>query len=153
MIREMTVNSTFTANDTKKDVVNYSLIRLFTLDRNMQLKPVGRGQLPSSAVRQPWSIANVSTVLGDNGGNHWTVFSAACWYYGQALYDSLKIPIGLVASTYGLHPFQTATCHLANWTPFSFPNLQSPRRLSQATEVYLMVVKEVIDAFERKNVS
>ena len=35
------------------------------------------------------------------GGPAWTYFSAVCWFYGQYLYDHLKVPIGLISSSAG----------------------------------------------------
>ena len=44
------------------------------------------------------------------GGKDWTYFSAVCWLYGKYLYDKLKIPIGLVATTWGGTPVES-------WSP------------------------------------
>lgn len=44
------------------------------------------------------------------GGKDWTYFSAVCWLCGKYLYDELKIPIGLVASTWGGTPIEA-------WSP------------------------------------
>ena len=44
--------------------------------------------------------------LGSIGHGNWTYFSATCWFFGQNLYDSLKYPIGLVATDYGGTPVE-----------------------------------------------
>ena len=40
------------------------------------------------------------------GGPAWQYFSAVCWYYGVQLYEELKYPIGLVATTWGGTPVE-----------------------------------------------
>jgi hypothetical protein len=40
------------------------------------------------------------------GGAAWQYFSAVCWYYGIQLYEELRYPIGLVATTWGGTPVE-----------------------------------------------
>ena len=50
------------------------------------------------------------TSTSDTLGNKpWTYFSAVCWLYGKRLYDNLKYPIGLVASTWRGTPVEAWT--------------------------------------------
>ena len=34
-------------------------------------------------------------------GSAWGYFSATCWFFGVNLYDSIQVPLGLVATSWG----------------------------------------------------
>ena len=88
-IRLMTVGN---VHDCKEPIIDF-----FPSGTNDSTHPLAR----------PWAVASPTTVgLGKDvmGGTSCTgplCFSATCWYYGMELQQKLKIPIGLVHSSYG----------------------------------------------------
>ena len=77
---------------------NYDNIRLFTAENDCQTTP----QMELKKIRLPWSRPSPKTV----GGPIWKYFSAVCWYYGVQLYEELKYPIGLIATSWGATPVE-----------------------------------------------
>lgn len=69
---------------------NFPFIRVFT-----------RTAGAMKTVVQPWSIPSSSAL---SSGRNWLYFSAICWTYGRALFESLQYPIGLISSTAGGSP-------------------------------------------------
>eukprot|EP01046_Picozoa_sp_COSAG06_P010524 COSAG06_NODE_576_length_14051_cov_5.354644_1_plen_291_part_10 len=55
----------------------------------------------------PWAVASPATVglgkdvMGGTSCKGPLCFSATCWYYGMELNEKLKVPIGLIHSSYG----------------------------------------------------
>ncbi|XP_046843511.1 sialate O-acetylesterase-like isoform X2 [Xenia sp. Carnegie-2017] len=66
--------------------------------RDCESKP----QHELKSVLLPWSRPSPETV----GGKPWQYFSAVCWYYGVQLYEELKYPIGLIATSWGGTPIE-----------------------------------------------
>ena len=55
------------------------------------------------------------------GGPSWTHFSAVCWFYGRYLYDQLKVPIGLISSS---------------WNATQIESWMSPRALKKCEDFF-----------------
>nr|XP_039256019.1 sialate O-acetylesterase-like [Styela clava] len=93
-----TMSMVYNSSEELKETVNYKDIRLFTVNQNFSDDPL----YDISVIEESWSIPSPETV----GGKDWSYFSAVCWLFGKYLYDELKIPIGLVASTWGGTPVE-----------------------------------------------
>ena len=70
-------------------------IRLMTAGRVVNEPLVPQAELPY--VEQHWSVASEESVGGPWGSN----FSAACWFFGRAVHQSRRYPIGLVSANWG----------------------------------------------------
>ncbi|XP_066929967.1 sialate O-acetylesterase-like [Clytia hemisphaerica] len=79
----------FAAADERPD------IRLFTVKRNYSEIAVNDIQYVN--IWQNWTKASRESV----GGPNFKYFSAVCWMFGRRLYDQYKIPIGLIATSWG----------------------------------------------------
>jgi len=96
---QMTVHSAFNATLEIAAADAYNRIRLFT---------VGQGTTSETAldefktISQAWSVASAATV----GVGDWSAFSAACWFFGRDLYDTLQVPLGLINDNWGGTPVQ-----------------------------------------------
>ena len=88
-----TLSGVYNATDEIKKAANYSVIRLFTVTRNISDKPLQEFVDYS----QHWVIASPDTVKD---------FSAVCWFFGRDLHDKLKMPIGLISSNWGGTPIE-----------------------------------------------
>ncbi|XP_052237319.1 sialate O-acetylesterase-like isoform X3 [Dreissena polymorpha] len=95
---QFTLNMVYNSTQEMAEADNYPDIRLFTVQDVFSAEPL----YELKAVQQPWSRASKESV----GGADWTYFSAVCWLYGKYLYQQLKRPIGLVASTWGGTPVE-----------------------------------------------
>eukprot|EP01116_Phalansterium_solitarium_P022435 TRINITY_DN7409_c0_g1_i1.p1 TRINITY_DN7409_c0_g1~~TRINITY_DN7409_c0_g1_i1.p1 ORF type:complete len:663 (-),score=-69.51 TRINITY_DN7409_c0_g1_i1:90-1856(-) len=91
---EFTVSSTFKqiyTNAMKESGSgNYSRVRMFTVGSNAR-----KGSIPQQAfqeIDQKWNQTSRSAV---------EMFSAACWFFGRDLYNKIKVPIGLVSTSWG----------------------------------------------------
>lgn len=94
----MTVASVFKGEEEAHDADNYANIRLFGISRNESTTP-----LPDIAYAElPWSRASYESVYG----GPWAYFSAVCYFYGRELHKRLKVPIGLIATSYGGTPIR-----------------------------------------------
>lgn len=94
----MTVASVFNGEEEALDADNYANIRLFSIEQNessIPLQDIAHAQLP-------WSRASYESVYGDP----WAYFSATCYFYGRELHKRLKVPIGLIATSYGGTPIR-----------------------------------------------
>jgi sialate O-acetylesterase len=68
-------------------------IRLFNVQRALAYEPLDE-------CTGKWEVCNTSTVQS---------FSATAYFFGRTLYDELKIPIGLIESTWGGTPVEAWT--------------------------------------------
>jgi sialate O-acetylesterase len=71
---------------------NYPEIRLFSVPKYPS--PVEQKDLPGGK----WEIAGPELVSG---------FSSTAWFFGKELYQKLKVPIGIIHSSWGGTPIQT----------------------------------------------
>lgn len=94
---EFIMNHVDNATEEIADAVNYPDIRIFTVAMESSTVPLS----DLKSVEEIWSLPNKETLGGDG------FFSAVCWLYGKRLYNKLKYPIGLVASTWGGTPIET----------------------------------------------
>jgi sialate O-acetylesterase len=69
---------------------NYPQIRLFTVQKTIALEP-------QSTLTGQWDVCTPQTVA--NGG--WNGFSAVGYFFGRELYKELKVPIGLIHTSWG----------------------------------------------------
>jgi sialate O-acetylesterase len=98
---ELTVSQAFNASVEKARAANYPNIRLFTVGQ--EYADASREYKQLRSVWQDWSVASPQAV----GAGNWTVFSAACWYFGRALHEHLGVPVGLVSNNWGGTSIQT----------------------------------------------
>ncbi|MBI5775006.1 MAG: sialate O-acetylesterase [Verrucomicrobia bacterium] len=71
--------------DNEKAHANFPKIRMFTVERNPQ-------PTPQAECRGKWEICSAATV------GH---FSAAGYFFGRDLHQQLRVPVGLINSSYG----------------------------------------------------
>ncbi|KAK3097297.1 hypothetical protein FSP39_008444 [Pinctada imbricata] len=90
---QFTLDMAFNATEELEDAKNYPNIRVFTASEETSSVP----ELDLKGVEEIWSMPSKDTL----GHKPWTYFSAVCWLYGKYLYQNLKVPIGLVSSTWG----------------------------------------------------
>ena len=89
------------ASEEIADAANYQNIRVFTVAMEYSDEPLA----DLRTIEEVWSLPNKDTL----GNKPWSYFSAVCWLYGKRLYNNLKYPIGLVASTWGGTPIEAWT--------------------------------------------
>ena len=92
----------------------YPSIRLFT--NKLIASEVPKEE--SMGILQPWQVASagdtqlyhaVATIMVVSllnstaavNGSAWQYFSATCWFFAINLYDSVKVPLGMVATSWG----------------------------------------------------
>ncbi|XP_071113483.1 sialate O-acetylesterase-like [Haliotis cracherodii] len=90
---QFTMSMAFNATAEINDADHYPHIRLMTVLHHTSLKP----ETDFHGLFQSWSVASRHSV----GGTDWVKFSAVCWLYGKHLYNTLKYPIGLIATSDG----------------------------------------------------
>lgn len=80
------------ARDPQKEIAaaNYPNIRLFTVPKSPALTP-------RTHVTGQWLTCSPSTITQ----NGWGGFSAVAYYFGRKLHQELKVPIGLVHTSWG----------------------------------------------------
>jgi sialate O-acetylesterase len=71
----------------------YPRIRLFTVDRKT-------AQTPQKNCQGAWALCSPKTVGG---------FSAAAYFFGRSLHQELKVPVGLIDSSWGGTPIEAWT--------------------------------------------
>ena len=74
---------------------NYPSIRLM-------LQPKTFGVVPMTIPSGQWKVCSPETIIQ----NGWEGFSAAGYFFGRRLHDELKIPIGLISTSWGGSPVE-----------------------------------------------
>ncbi|EOD27890.1 hypothetical protein EMIHUDRAFT_353684, partial [Emiliania huxleyi CCMP1516] len=93
--------------------------------RNVRLFTVGKGTTSKTPLRalgslyHNWTAASSALV----GGPAWKEFSAVCWLFGKELSNELKVPVGLISSSWGGTQIQVwmpkaanEACHQGSWS-------------------------------------
>ncbi len=91
-------------NDAAKEIAaaKYPRIRLFTVEKT-------KAAQPASDVKGKWAPCSPQTV----SANGWGGFSATAYFFGRQLYKSLKVPIGLIHTSWGGTPAEFWTSRKA----------------------------------------
>ncbi len=84
---------------------DYPQIRLFTVAKDIALEPSESLIKRSSDLMGQWSVCTPQTVK--TGG--WNGFSAVGYFFGRELYKDLKVPIGLIHTSWGGTPAEAWT--------------------------------------------
>jgi len=91
---QFTVHQSFNATDAIKAADKYPNIRIMTVgDSHYSSTPVNE----LLEIQQLWSVASSSSV----GVGDWSEFSAACWFTGVNIYNTYKVPLGLISTNWG----------------------------------------------------
>ena len=102
---------------------NYPQIRLFTVKKDVAMEP-------RATPTGTWDVCTPQTVA--MGG--WNGFSAVGYFFGRELYNNLKVPIGLIHTSWGGTPAEA-------WT--------SAEALEQRVPEYTPAVEQMADARTR----
>jgi sialate O-acetylesterase len=122
---ELTVSQAFNASVEIARASESPLVRLFTVGQEYIDGEREYRQLRS--IWQDWSVASPHAV----GAGNWTVFSAACWFFGRALQEKLRVPVGLVSNNWGGTSVQT-------WmSPGAVQACQAPPLLASSSPLLL----------------
>jgi sialate O-acetylesterase len=91
-------------NDAAKEIAaaKYPNIRLFTVKRAEVAQP-------ATDVKGKWTPCSPQTVAADG----WGGFSATAYFFGRKLYRELKVPIGLIHTSWGGTPAESWTSRKA----------------------------------------
>jgi len=111
----MTMNR---ANDFEKEKAAADLpqIRMFTVNRNPQPEP----QVDCGG---RWVVCSQGTIAG---------FSAAAFFFGRELHTTLKVPVGLINSSYGGTPIEAWTSQRASEKLEEYPTIMASWREAEA---------------------
>ncbi|XP_072013844.1 sialate O-acetylesterase-like [Amphiura filiformis] len=84
--------------------VNYPNVRVLSVKAEVSYTPYY--DLNSTAsLYHPWAKPDPDS-LGVNAVENYTYFSAVCWFYGRDLYDTYKVPMGMISTNWGSTPIQ-----------------------------------------------
>ena len=78
----------------EKAAADHPQIRMFTVNR-------ATAETPQPQCKGSWQVCSPDTVGG---------FSAAAYFFGRELHQQLKVPVGLINSSWGGTPVQAWTC-------------------------------------------
>lgn len=118
---QLSVSQAFNASAEIARASEFPLVRLFTVGEEYTDAEGEYRQLRS--IWQDWSVASPHAV----GAGNWTVFSAACWFFGRALHEKLQVPVGLVSNNWGGTSIQP-------WmSPDSVRTCQAPPQLTSSS--------------------
>ena len=86
-------------NNAKQEIADadYPQIRLFTVKKSIAMEPRPGLDVDPSQLMGSWSVCSPQTV----GVGGWNGFSAAGYFFGRELYKNLKVPIGLIHTSWG----------------------------------------------------
>ena len=115
---ELTVSQAFNASTEIARASEYPLVRLFTVGQ--EYIDGGREYRQLRSIWQDWSVASPQAV----GAGNWTVFSAACFFFGRSLHEKLQVPVGLVSNNWG------GTSIAAWMSPAAIRTCQAPPHLT-----------------------
>ena len=98
---EANLNFSFGGAEAIAASVNYPNMRLFDIPHQSSAVPLDI--IPRLSYREGWVLPSNRTLTSGIPGDTMGFFSAACWYTGRDVYDSLNgtVAIGLLASTFG----------------------------------------------------
>lgn len=129
---QMSVKS---SNDSEKEIAsaNYPEIRLFTV-------PTVKNDIPQNDIKSDWKVCSPETVPS---------FSAAAYFFGREINKALKVPVGLINSSWG-------GTRIEPWTPpvgfSSVPELKSIATQvdlrNPASEAHKKLAEETVKKFE-----
>ncbi|MCE9608992.1 MAG: sialate O-acetylesterase [Chthoniobacter sp.] len=129
------------AKDAKQEVAAaaYPQIRLFLVPK----KTAGR---PQPDVEATWRECSPTSIAANFPQAGWGGFSAVAYYFGRELHQTLKVPIGLIESSWG-------GTRIEPWTPPSgfaaVPALKAvSERVEQANTGYVKSATAAIDQLE-----
>ncbi|XP_072013829.1 sialate O-acetylesterase-like [Amphiura filiformis] len=84
--------------------VNYPNVRVLSVKQAESYTPYYDFNSTSS-LYHPWAKADPES-LGANAIGNYTYFSAVCWFYGRDLYDTYKVPVGIISTNWGATPVE-----------------------------------------------
>ncbi len=129
---QMSVKS---SNDSEKEIAaaTYPEIRLFSV-------PLTKNDFPQSDVKSDWKVCSPETVPG---------FSAAAYFFGREINKALKVPVGLINTSWG-------GTRIEPWTPpagfKSVPELKNIANQvdlrNPASETHKKLADETVKKFE-----
>ena len=90
------------ARNAQKDIeaANFPEIRLFTVPKDVETHPIP--DIKSGSQTAKWEACTPQTVPG---------FSAVGFFFGRDLYKNLKVPVGLIHTSWGGTPAEAWTAH------------------------------------------
>ena len=115
-----------TAEIAAADSLAYQDVRLFTVGQST----VSQTPLQTlGTTYHNWTAASAKVV----GGVRWKEFSAICWLFGKQLYDTLRVPVGLISSNWGGTSIQVwmptlanEACNQGNWSGDRYNAMVAP---------------------------
>ena len=93
-------------SSTAKDAIataNYPEIRLMRIPNVVARTPQPSIDVPSNGYEMKWQVCSPDTV----GTGGWGGFSAVGYFFGRHLYNSLKVPIGLIQNSWSGMPAES----------------------------------------------
>jgi sialate O-acetylesterase len=130
-------------NDAEEEIASarHPQIRLFTVPKRIAVEP-------QSTVKGEWQVCSPKTIA--EGG--WNGFSAVGFFFGRELYKDLKVPIGLIHTSWGGTVAEAWTSAEALKTMSDFePALASFREQVESQEKGDTDIEERIKRWLRQN--
>lgn len=105
-----TIKQTFKERE-KEENFEFPEIRVFSVGRKESFHKENEFPSPSEL---SWQRSSKDLFLNEEN-EPWTYFSATCWYFGKALHQELKIPIGLISKAVNGSPLQVCISSLLHF--------------------------------------